>query len=116
MSESALNRLRDKFLESKPKFEENIGGQCLEGALNLHKKHKGGFLYWVGNLTKIGLDFGVHHTYFVPPQANDSDIALNQEDNGFSQYPRLTVGEVKIVGEPQNVDVIKQIVESGKNH
>lgn len=60
------------------------------------------------------MDFGVHHTYFVPPAAHDSDTALNQADNGFSQYPPLTVGEVKIVGELQNVDVIKSIVKAGK--
>lgn len=48
----SLNQLREKFVKSKPGFEENIGGQCLEGALNLHEKHNGGFLYWVGNLKK----------------------------------------------------------------
>ena len=113
MSES-LHQLKEKFIKSKPGFEENIGGQCLEGALSLHEKHKGGFLYWVGNLNKIGLNFGVHHTYFVPPEARDSDIALNQADNGFSQYPPLTVGEVKIVGELQDVNLIKDIVKAGK--
>lgn len=114
MSEGIFDRLREKFVGSRSAFENNMGGQCLQKALELYDSHRGGSLWWVGNLGKVGLDFGLHHTYFVPPKAKDSDRALNQADSGFPQYPALTVGEVKSIGQKQDINTVRGIVKGGK--
>jgi hypothetical protein len=111
---SSLNRLKEKLTRSEPVSVEDSGGGCLEEALKLYEKYRGGLLYWIGDCKKIGLDFSIQHTYFVPPGAKDSDIALNQADNGFSQYPKLTVAEVKILGKLQNINVVRGLVGACK--
>jgi hypothetical protein len=109
-----LNTLKRKFIENRPILEANIGGQCLPKALELRDKNKGGTMYWVGSLDNVGLDFGVQHAYYVPPNAKDTDMALNRSDNGYDQYPALTVGEVKLVGQPMDVSIVRETVRAGK--
>lgn len=93
---------------------EDIGGGCLSKALDLYDSFGGGELYWIGSLEKIGLDYGLHHTYFIPPDANDSSLAMNQKDNGFSQYPALNVAEVRFLGTKQDPSVVREMVNAGK--
>ncbi len=115
LAESEKKHLRDKILSKKADFEgEDAGGQCLEKALDLYDNRRGGALYWVGDLPELGLDFGLHHAYFVPNESKPDESALNQEDNGFPEYPRLTVGEVKKIGVPQRISIVKEIVKASR--
>ena len=105
-------QLRKKIQACRADIEKNISGQCLEKALEILDRLKGGSLYWVGNLQKVDLDFGLHHTYYIPVNSSPEDPALNQDDNGYSQYPKLTVEEVRTLGEPQNVNIIRELVNA----
>ena len=48
-----------------------------------------GTRYWIPNLG---------HFYVVPKDSALDSFALNQKDTGYSQYPRLTNGEVIELG------------------
>ena len=109
-----FSELKRKFINNRPTLEANIGGQCLPKALELRDKNKGGQMYWVGSLDEIGLDFGVQHVYYIPPDAKDTDIALNQSDNGFCQYPALTIGEVKLIGQKLDEGIVRETVRAAK--
>jgi len=109
-----FSELKSKFVNNRPILEANIGGQCLSKALELRDKNKGGQMYWVGSLDGIGLDFGVQHAYYISPNAKDTDMALNQSDNGYNQYPALTVGEVKLIGQRLDEGVVRDTVRAAK--
>jgi len=108
--EKQTRDLARKILEYKDKIRQDIGGECLSKALSLYDSRGGGGLWWIGDLSQIGLDFGLHHTYFVPEKSNEDDQALNQADNGFAQYPPLTVKEVTSLGKLQETDIIRELV------
>lgn len=102
---------RTKVLRCKGQFEQEIGGGCLKSALELYEDYSGGLLCWIGNLTKLDLDFGLHHTYFIPPGARENHQALNHSDKGFGQYPPFTVREARELGEAQDPRVIRQMLK-----
>ena len=107
--------LEEKILSHKSHFEkEDIRGGCLGEAFKLYEQFGGGTIFWIGNLSKISLDFGIHHAYFVPPNADDNQLALNQADNGFGEYPPLTVKEVRTLGEPQDINIVREILKSNR--
>ncbi len=106
--------LAQKILQYKEGMDSDIGGECLAKGLRLYDEEGSGELWWVGNLEKIGLDFGLHHTYFIPNDAQANDQALNQKDAGFSQYPALTVDEVHILGERLNTNIVRELVNHTK--
>ena len=102
------------MLTLRPQFErEDLRGGCLGEAFELYTKYGGGEIYWVGKLTSIQLDFGVYHAYFIPPHAENESFALNQRDNGFEEYPPLTVRELRLVGELQDIKIVKQLLKLG---
>jgi hypothetical protein len=47
----------------------------------------------------------VGHAYYVPDPEDLDAIALNQTDNGFPQFPRLTVREVLENNDPTYLSV-----------
>lgn len=109
LSAQEIQRLKAKILEYEPLLrQEDIGGACLLRALELYDAHGGGLIYWIGQLTSIGLDFGINHAYYFTPNANDRTIALNLADNGFPQYPPLIKKEVEVIGVIQSPSVIHQ--------
>lgn len=110
LSQEEKDVLIAKILKCKRRIDSDIGGGCLFKALELHDRHGEGKLFWVGELSKLNLNFGLHHTYYIPNGANDEDIALNQADNGYHQYPRLTVREARAIGTLQNVDTIREFI------
>lgn len=109
LSDQELQILKEKILQYELLLrQEDIGGACLLRALELYDEHSGGLIYWIGQLTSIGLDFGINHAYYFTPQANDHTIALNLSDNGFPHYPPLTKREVEVIGVLQSPSVIHQ--------
>jgi hypothetical protein len=114
MSESILDGIKARLAKTKPITMENRGGGCLENALKLRDQHKGGKMYWVGNLDESGTDLSIQHAYFVPPNANESDLALNQADNGYPQYLELTVGELKQIGQELSESIVRDTVRAAK--
>lgn len=100
LSPEELTVLQDKILEYQPGFESNRGRGCKPTGLKLFTEHGGGTLFWVGELSKIGLAHIVlgHLYYFTP----DSDTALNLADQGHSQYPPLTLKEALAIGESKD--------------
>lgn len=109
---SEKSSLVEKMMTLRPSFErEDLRGGCLGEAYGLYKTYGGGEIYWVGKLTKINLEFGVYHAYFIPPHAQDDSFALNQADNGFGEYPPLTVKELRTIGELQNIDIVRQLLK-----
>ncbi len=97
-----------KFNEGLRNGKYSRGQGCLFDVRDLHKESRGmGEVYWV---ERVGGAI-VCHYYFVPQGAQDLDMALNQRDNGFSQYPAFTIGEVRMVGSkvdelPTGIDFI----------
>jgi hypothetical protein len=91
--------------------ESGKKGGCLYAALELYDKQGGGGIFWIGKAGKED----VHHAYFVPPDAEDDQLALNQKDNGYPEYPPFSVGEVKEKGEKQKVAIVREIVNT-KRH
>ena len=106
-----FNRLISKIASYKNKLQEEFGGGCMLKGYQLLHENGGGYLWWIGNLSKLGLDYGIFHMYYIPHDAVDNQLALNQADNGYSQYPQLTVAEVKLLGEPQDKSIIKQLLK-----
>ena len=67
-----------------------IGG-CVQEAIRLKfENNDKGSIRYVMNVDGVT----VNHAYYIPEGADPDDLALNQADNGYSQYPALTVGEV----------------------
>lgn len=82
--------------ESYP--SENKKG-CLQEVDRLRNENGGrGVVYYVAYPVQLG--YQVNHAYYLPDPSRDTDFALNQGDNGFGRYPRLTVGQVKEYGFP----------------
>ena len=72
-------------------FYNSMNKNCILEAYRLQLANKGqGKVYYVVRLN-AGI---VGHAYYIPDPKRLEAIALNQADNGFSQFPRLTVGEV----------------------
>ena len=110
------SELRRKIETCLPQIERHDGKLCLEKALALYDLHGGGEIYWIDSLEKIGSGESLLHAYFVPPNSKPNDIALNQSDNGFPQYPRLTVKEVKYLdNNPMNPEIIRARADLRKN-
>jgi len=61
-------------------------GGCVPEAcrLKLENKDKGSVYYVI----KVG------HAYYIPDESKLEDLALNQEDNGYSHFPKMLVKEV----------------------
>ncbi len=112
--------LRNKILGHKALFELMKGDRevdpvaCLRSALELEEQYRGGIFYWVGELSKLNLEFGLFHMYFVPPQARIDSNALNQSDTGFESYPPLTVKEVNFVGKIREKEIVRYIINPSK--
>jgi len=95
-----------KSFESS-KIYQNPNG-CLQEAARLMEMHGGkGQIYYIAYPPEIG--YKVMHAYYVPEKSIDTDLALNQEDNGFGQYPKLTVKQVMDYGFqiPANISATK---------
>ena len=93
----------NRFLEID---DNELGLQCYPSAIEINDILYGGnaAIYWVGD---VGEHFGmgeamVGHFYVIPPGAEDTDMALNHADAGFGEFPALTVGEVRMLGEPHD--------------
>ncbi len=114
MNERERQRLVKLVYKYKPGLDANPGGQCLEKALELYNRNGGGQIYWIGLLTKLGLDFGIFHAYFVLPRSFGAALSSNHADNGFPQYPPFTVSDVRELGDPQNIKVVMDIVAGGR--
>lgn len=103
LSPEERGALRQRILEYRTLFENNRGNSCHIEGLQLYQQYGGGLLCWVSGLSKIGLDnVSIGHLYFFPPDASDTDSALNVSDNGFHQYPPLSKREALEIGEPKD--------------
>jgi len=107
--------LRNKIVNNSLSSEDEIGGGCIASALSLFDANDGGCVFWVGSLASLDIEPDVHHSYFVPPNAQDDDLALNHSDNGYGQYPPLTVREVTVIGKLQDIDILRQIVSASNS-
>ena len=66
-------------------------GGCIPAACELKfENNSQGSVYYVMKVRTQDVD----HAYYVPDETKLDDIALNCTDNGYSQYPPLTVREV----------------------
>ena len=65
-------------------------------------------MFWVGQVRVRGQPVDIHHAHFVPTGAEDSTLALNQNDNGFGEYPALTVGQLRRIGSVQKPEILVQ--------
>jgi len=80
---------------------------CIQGVGRMWDKCRGkGKIYYVAEPSHLGR---VYHAYFVPDDLSGDAYALNQADNGYYDYPKLTVNEVKQHGFeiPKNVSTSK---------
>lgn len=82
LSESERRQLNEKLKKHLPMEEDDIGGGCIQSAVSLHDKKGGGEIYWVGNIKTGEGNESLQHAYYVPPDSNDTDVALNQADAG----------------------------------
>lgn len=72
---------------------------CYDEALRLQAGHGGkGEIWWVFDESLPEEWTG--HCYYIPEGARLNDLALNAADNGYSDYPQLTVQEVYRLGIP----------------
>ena len=70
-------------------FYNSMARNCIVEAYRLQLSNEGrGKVYYVVNDEVVG------HAYYVPDSTRLDDPALNQADNGFTQFPCLTVREV----------------------
>lgn len=93
--------LKEKILPFLELEDEALGTDCLGSASGIQARYDGdGHVYWVGDIGKhVGMRNAlVGHYYYIPPGAKDTDLALNQADAGYPEFPPLTVGEVKQIG------------------
>lgn len=100
----------EKTIEFRDSMNERRGEGCLIHALELFDANNGGEIIWVGNLKEYGYDFGVNHAYYIPPDAEDDSIALNQEDSGYDQYPPFTKRELEGIGKPEDISKLRESV------
>ena len=93
--------LKEKIVPFLKIRDEDLGTDCFPSALDIQSRYNGkGHVYWVGDVREhVGMRNAlVCHFYYIPPEAKDADLALNQADAGYDEFPALTVGEVKQVG------------------
>ena len=66
-------------------------GGCILEACRLKMENRSlGSVYYVVATEKMS----VGHAYYVPNETRLEDIALNNSDNGYPDYPQLKVHEV----------------------
>lgn len=85
-----------------PNVVKKDKGCVYEARIMFFESH-GGELYLVSEMYN-GKPFV--HFYFIPQDAPDYSYALNSWENGYFDYPRLTVREVRTYGKlftPQEI-------------
>jgi hypothetical protein len=78
------------------------GRGCIRDALQLKERNLGrGAVYYVS----YTYEKEVMHAYYLLDSEALSELALNQADNGYGDYPQLTTAEVLLFGFPLPDDV-----------
>jgi len=71
-------------------------GGCIPEAFKIMRDNGNiGQVYWVDNVFLKGTG---GHAYYIPNETDLEARALNTEDNGFTDYCKLTVAEVLAQG------------------
>lgn len=78
---------------------------CIHEARRMFSEHRGGQIWRVSGQNEAGTQYV--QNYFVPPQANEGDLALNCRDNGYFNAPAFTVKDVRERGQQVNPFEIK---------
>jgi hypothetical protein len=69
--------------------------------------------YWIDEAMQNGQKIRkIHHAYFVPPHAQENQLALNTIDNGYEGFPHLTIKEVQRSGEIMQISQLEDILYS----